>query len=605
MHEGFTAMGRNLRKKLGELLVDAGIVSMEECAKALLEQGGSKKRLGELLVEKRICSELDIATALSNQLGFERVDLKVMPIEPAAVEIIPEKVARKHLIVPVSVDDKDLYVAMHDPYSYEALEDAQFASGYRIKPYICTKSDIVWAIKKHYNLKASLESVVEGMASHQKVEVVQEVQDDEMDIRDLKKQSSMAPIIRMVNMIISEAVEQRASDIHLDPTSKELTVRYRIDGFLRRTFTLPKWVQGAVISRMKIMARMDIAEKRLPQDGRITVAINKSMLDLRVSTLPTKSGEKVVIRVLDTKNRCVTLDQLGMEQEERKAFLSLVEKPQGIMLVTGPTGSGKTTTLYGALSRIQSEDKNIITVEDPIEYELEGIGQVSVNEKIGLTFAHTLRSILRQDPDVVMVGEMRDLETATIAMQAALTGHLVLSTLHTNSAVATITRLRNLGIPSYLIASTITGIIAQRLVRVICPTCKKEEKGSREDLEKLGLEDSFTKGLKVYRGVGCPSCGGIGYRGRTGIYEILLLTEKMKDLITNEAPETALRQTALSQGTRPLVRAGMDKVLQGVTSMEELLRVICTDQNFGTVLPGSAESDHPDRAELREVRSAV
>lgn len=598
-------MGKHLRKKLGELLVDAGIVSREECAEALLEQGSSKKRLGELFVEKRACSEHDIAAALSTQLGIEYVDLKVMPIEPAAVEIIPERVARKHLIVPVSVEDKDLYVAMHDPFSYEALEDAKFASGYRIKPYICTKSDIVWAIKKHYNLKASLESVVEGMTSHQKVEVVQEVQDDEVDIKDLKKQSSMAPIIRMVNMIISEAVEQRASDIHLDPTSEELIVRYRIDGFLKRSFTLPKWVQGAVISRMKIMARMDIAEKRLPQDGRITVLINKSMLDLRVSTLPTKSGEKVVIRVLDTKNRCVTLDQLGMGEEDRRTFLALVQRPQGILLVTGPTGSGKTTTLYGALSRVQSEEKNIITVEDPIEYELEGISQVPVNEKIGLTFSHTLRSILRQDPDVVMVGEMRDLETATIAMQAALTGHLVLSTLHTNNAVATITRLRNLGIPSYLIASTITGVIAQRLVRINCPSCKKAEKGCPEDFAKLGVEDLQTENLKVYRGVGCPNCGGVGYRKRTGVYEILVLTEKMKGLIADEAPESVLRQTALAEGMKSLVHAGMEKVLQGTTSVGELLRVICTDLDFDSHRPRSEEAGCRDQRALREVHSAT
>jgi type IV pilus assembly protein PilB len=598
-------MAKSSRKKLGELLIDAGVVSKEECAKALCEQGDSRKRLGELLVEKKMCTEHDIATALSTQLGIEFVDLKVMPIEPAAVEIIPERLARKHLIVPVSVEDKDLYVAMHDPFSYEALEDAQFATGYRIRPYISTKSDIVWAIKKHYNLKASLESVVEGMASHQNVEVVQEVKDEEVDIRDLKKQSSMAPIIRMVNLIISEAVEQKASDIHLDPTSDELIVRYRIDGFLRRTFTLPKWVQGAVISRMKIMARMDIAEKRLPQDGRISVLINKSVLDLRVSTLPTKSGEKVVIRVLDTNNRCVTPEQLGLGKEDRKMFLSLIHQPQGILLVTGPTGSGKTTTLYAALSRIQSEDKNIITVEEPIEYELEGISQVAVNEKIGLTFSHTLRSILRQDPDVVMVGEMRDFETATIAMQASLTGHLVLSTLHTNNAVATITRLRNLGIPSYLIASTINGIIAQRLVRVICPSCKKAEPCSREELAKLGAEDIYTEDLKFFRGTGCPNCAGVGFRGRTGIYEVILLTQNLKDLIADEASESVLRRAAASQGMKSLLEAGIEKVLQGITTMDELLRVTCTDQDFGASMSTSADSGTPDRPAFQEARSAA
>ncbi len=573
----------NPKKKLGELLVDAGVISEENCQQILKEQKSRTKKLGELLVEKGLCSEHNIASALSSQLGLPFIDLKITPIEPTAIKIIPEAVAKRHLIVPISVEGKELHIAMLDPFSYEALEDVRFASGYEVKPYIATKSDIIWSIKKHYNLASSLESVIVGMNSKPTVDIIQEVKDEQPDISDvsdLKKQSSKAPIIKMVNMIIVEAVDQRASDIHIDPAKDNLIIRNRVDGTLRQAFALPKWVQAAVVSRIKIMAGIDISEKRLPQDGKISVRINNNVLDLRVSTLPTKAGEKVVIRVLDTQNSLVSIEQLGMEGQNKVNFTSLVSRPQGIILVTGPTGSGKTTTLYSALAAIKSGEKNIITVEDPVEYELEGISQVSVNDKIGLTFASSLRSILRQDPDVVMVGEMRDIETAKIAMQAALTGHLVLSTIHTNSAVATVTRLRDFGIPSYLIASTIIGIIAQRLVRVICPACKKRVSVEKEKLIKLGLSDTGPEELALYSGAGCPKCAGVGYKGRQGIYEILTFTEKIQSLIAANATEAEIRQVALQQGMKPLGQAGLDKIIKGETSVEELLRVIFIDQDF-------------------------
>ncbi len=573
----------NPKKKLGEFLVDAGVISEKDCSAVLKEQKSRTKKLGELLVEKGLCSEYDIATALSSQLGLPLVDLKITPIEPDAIKIIPEAVARKHLIVPIATDGKDLEVAMHDPFSYEALEDARFASGYQVKPHIATKSDIIWSIKKHYNLRSSLESVVSGMTSKLKIDAVQEVKDEKPDISDvsdLKKQSSKAPIIKMVNLIIVEAVDQRASDIHIDPAKENLIVRYRVDGTLRQAFSLPKWVQAAVVSRIKIMAGIDISEKRLPQDGKISVKINNNVLDLRVSTLPIKSGEKVVIRVLDTQNSLVSIDQLGMEGQSKNNFASLVSRPQGIILVTGPTGSGKTTTLYSALASIKSGEKNIITVEDPVEYEVEGISQVSVNDKIGLTFSSALRSILRQDPDVVMVGEMRDIETAKIAMQAALTGHLVLSTVHTNSAVATITRLRDFGIPSYLIASTIIGIIAQRLVRVICPGCKTKDAVEKEKLSRLGLSDTGPEAVTLYTGKGCPKCAGAGFKGRQGIYEVLPFTENLQALIAANGTEAEIGRMAVQQGMMPLGQAGLEKILKGKTSVEELLRVIFIDQAF-------------------------
>ena len=572
---------KNPKKKLGELLLDAGVITQKDCEKVLFEQKTTRKRLGDLLLENGICTEKDIAVALSSQMGIEYVDLKTMPVEPAAVEIIPERIASKHVIIPVSVEDKDLYVAMYDPLSYEALEDAEFASGFRIKPYVSTKTDILWAIKRHYDLRSSLQSVVAGMETHQHVEIFKDTEEDKPDVEDLRKQSSMAPIIKMVNLIISEAVEHKASDIHLDPRKKDLVVRYRVDGLLRQSFLLPKWVQGALVSRIKIMASMDIAEKRLPQDGRIAVAINKRMLDLRVSTLPTKSGEKVVIRVLHTSNATLPVEQLGLQGKRHRDFLSIICRPQGILLVTGPTGSGKTTTMYTALSTIKTEEKNIVTVEDPVEYELEGISQVSVNEKVGLTFANALRSILRQDPDVVMVGEMRDIDTATIAMQASLTGHFVLSTLHTNDAVSTITRLRNLGIPSYLIASSMIGVIAQRLVRILCPDCKQTDKTTNEELIRLGLHLDHSQEATFYKAGGCTKCGGIGYSGRTGIYEVLLFDEEVKDLITTEAPESEIRKAVLAGGMDTLAQAGLEKVRDGTTSLQELVRVMFVDKDLG------------------------
>jgi len=573
------AKHNTLRKKLGEVLIDSGIISRVDCERLLFEQKSNKKRLGELFVDKGLCTERDIACALSSQLGIPFVDLENMPIEPPALEVIPKDIARKHVIVPLSIEGKALRVAVHDPFALEALDDAQFSSGLKIRACISTRTEIMNAIKKHYDLRSSLESVVGNMAADRKVEVVQEVQNNERDIEDMEKQSSTAPIIRMVNLLIAEAVEQRASDIHLDPMVDKLVVRNRVDGFLKEAFSVPKWIQGAVISRIKIMAEMDIAEKRLPQDGRIHLNVNSRKMDLRVSTLPSKWGEKVVIRLLDPTSTLVPVEQLGLNGKTFEDFISLISNPQGIVLVTGPTGSGKTTTLYTALSTIKSIEKNIITVEDPIEYDLQGATQVAVNEKIGFTFSTALRSILRQDPDVIMIGEMRDLETATIAMQASLTGHLVFSTLHTNDAVATIPRLRNLGIPSFLIASTISGIIAQRLVRVLCPHCKIAFKVKKRDVARLGPNAENAIGMELFKPTGCPKCNNTGYCGRTGIYEMLVVSYKMQDLISREGSETEIRRLACSEGMKTLIQMGLDKALEGVTSNEELLQVIHATQD--------------------------
>jgi len=574
----------NKKKKLGEILVEAGLITSDDFEKALFEQKKkSKKKLGEILVDKCLCTEHDIAAALSSQLGIRCVDLKVMPIEPEAVEIIPLRWAKKHSLVPISIEGEVLNVAMVDPFDEEALQDARFASGYRIRPHISTHNDIQWAVKKHYDLNTSLNSILDDMSATNRVEVLSNATEDQNDIRNIKKQSEAAPIIRIVNHIISMAVEQKASDIHLEPEREVLVVRGRVDGVLRLNMELPKWVQGAVVSRIKIMGSLDIAEKRIPQDGRIGVRVDGEMLDLRVSTLPTNYGEKIVIRILDPKSSLVSIEQLGMDGKDLEKFRSLISKPQGIILVTGPTGSGKTTTLYTGLSEIRSVEKNVTTIEDPIEYNLEGINQVSILEKAGRTFPSVLRSVLRQDPDVIMVGEMRDVDTATIAMQAALTGHLVFSTIHTNNTVATITRLRNLGIPSYLIASTIIGIIAQRLVRVICPSCKTNDSPKEEMLMKIGLSQREAEGMTLYRGKGCPECGGTGFKGRVGIYELLVFSQRLREQISNEATESTMRQLAAAEGMTTLTFAGVQKVLKGTTSVAGVLHVNQSEDGFGTL----------------------
>jgi type IV pilus assembly protein PilB len=573
------------KKRLGELLVESGLLSEQDLTRALAEQRSRRGKLGDMIVSLGFASEVDIAQTLSMQLGITLIDLENTPVEPQAIELIGEKVARKHLIVPISIEQKELHIAMADPLSFEAFEDVRFASGYTIKPFLATRSDILWAIDQHYHLGSSLSTIVKDIAEERMVEVVGESTDsDGKDVDDLRRKSEAAPVIRMVNLIIAEAAEHGASDIHIEPTKTALQIRNRVDGLLHKAMDLPKWVQGAVISRVKIMAKMDIAEKRLPQDGRIGVRIGGKSLDLRISTVPTNYGEKVVIRILDSANASISLDAMGLSAAELSTMEEIISRPQGIVLVTGPTGSGKTTTLYGILNRIKTVEENITTIEDPIEYELSGISQVAVQEKIGLNFATMLRSMLRQDPDIIMVGEMRDAETAAIAVQAALTGHLVFSTIHTNSCVATVTRLRDLGVPSYLIATTIGGLVAQRLVRTICPKCKIKVEPSERDILRLGLQPS----VPIFRGEGCPACNGTGYKGRVGIFEILVFSQPIRDLIAANATENELRQAAISRGMVTLGRNALDKVVRGVTTVDEVFRVVETDADFASACPQCA-----------------
>ncbi len=574
------------RKRLGELLVETGLLSEESLTRVLSEQRTVRKKLGEIIVNQGLATEDEIAQALSLQLGIPLVDLPNTPVEPQAVELIPEKVARKHLIMPISLDERDLHVAMADPLSFEAFEDVRFASGYTIKTTIATRTGVLWAIDQHYHLGSSLSTIVKDITEERLVEVVQDTREtDRKDSEDLRKKSEAAPIIRMVNLFVAEAADQGASDIHVEPSKTTMLVRNRVDGVLRKSLELPKWVQGAVISRIKIMAKMDIAEKRLPQDGRIGVRVGSKTLDLRVSTMPAAYGEKVVIRILDQATAQISLEAMGMPEEDRLQLEGLIHRPQGILLVTGPTGSGKTTTLYSAIEKIKSVERNITTIEDPIEYDISGVNQVAVQEKIGLSFAVTLRAMLRQDPDVIMLGEMRDLDTTTIAMQAALTGHLVLSTIHTNSSAASVTRLRNLGIPSYLIASTLIAIVSQRLVRVICPKCRVKDEPSERDLARVGLAQTKKGEISFFRGEGCKACGETGYRGRTGIFEILPFHQQMRDLVVSKGSETDIRQLAVAKGMVTLGQAALAKVKAGVTTLSELYRVVETEEEFGAGCP--------------------
>ncbi|NOT44538.1 MAG: Flp pilus assembly complex ATPase component TadA [Acidobacteria bacterium] len=577
------------KKRFGELLVDAGLLSTDDVARVLQEQKGRRERTGETVVRLGLASEAQIARALASQLGIAVVDLSCMAIEPDAVQLVPERLARKHQVMPVTLQSRELKLAMADPLKFEALQDIRFAVNCTIVPVLATVSDIRKAIDQYYHLGDSLDALVRDMVGDRAIEVLPDrLEHDAKDSDDLRKRSEAAPIVRMVNMIISQAVDAGASDIHIEPGRTAVSIRNRVDGLLRQSLDAPKWVQAPVISRIKVMARMDIAEKRLPQDGRVAVRVGGRSLDLRVSVVPGANGEKVVIRILDSASVTAPVESMGLEPSDLARLHALIARPQGIVLVTGPTGAGKTSTLYAMLNSLRSIERNIMTIEDPIEYELAGVNQTAVQDRIGLTFPAMLRALLRQDPDVIMVGEMRDLETTSIAIQASITGHLVLSTMHTNSAAATVTRLRNLGVPSFLIASAVNGIVAQRLVRRICPDCRVPADPSEADVARLGRLVNLSR-LQAFRGEGCASCNGAGYRGRTGVFEILAFTPEIRDMVAAGGHESDLRRRATALGTRSLLTAGLDKVRAGHTTLSELFRVIDVTEETGAECPACGE----------------
>lgn len=561
-------------KKIGELLVESGLITQEQLEESL-EFGRHNKdkglRLGSILVKKGYATEMDIAQTLSFQLSIPFVDMSTATVDPEALSLINERLAKKYLLLPLFQDRRVLTVAMSDPLNLDAIDDLRFSTGLDIKPCASTLTGIVEAINRNYHINEPIEELMVDMKRDKLVELIHEP-DASRDIADQVKKSAAPPIIKMVDSIIIHGADNRASDIHIEPQEKGVKLRIRVDGIMRETMQLPKWVQGPVVSRIKIMARMDIAERRVSQDGRIKVRLGDRNIDIRVSTLPTQYGETVVMRLLDPKASLLDLNTVGLLKADHDKVIDLIERPQGVVLVTGPTGCGKTSMLYAMISRIKNESINIITIEDPIEYELQDVNQVAVNEKTGLTFSYTLRSVLRQDPDVILVGEMRDTDTAVIAHQASMTGHLVFSTLHTNDAISSIIRLKNMGIPQYMIASALNGIIAQRLVRKICQQCKEPYTPSAEEIKKAGIKWSGKN--KLYRGAGCKNCAGSGYTGRTGIFEVLTVNARIKNLIASDANEQEMIKAAAETGMTPLHVDGLKKVAAGVTTLEELTRVI-------------------------------
>lgn len=558
-------------KKIGELLVESGLITeaqLHESLQALKE--GKGQRLGAVIVHKGYADEIDIAQTLAFQLGIPFVDISKTQVDPEAVALVPERLAKKYMAMPLVCEHRVLKVAMADPLNLHAIDDIRFSTEMEVQPSVATLSDVDAAINTHYHLNEPIENLLGDLNRDRFVELVREPESDR-DIIENTRKSSAPPIIKMVDSILIHGFENRASDIHIEPQELSLKLRIRVDGIMRETMKLPKWVQGPVVSRIKLMARMDISERRVSQDGRFKVKLGEKAVDLRVSTLPTQYGETVVMRLLDPKSAMLDLGGAGFLPGDLDRVRSIIGRPQGVVLVTGPTGSGKTSTLYSMISSIKSERINIITIEDPIEYELRDVNQVAVNDKTGLTFSYALRSVLRQDPDVILVGEMRDEETAVIAHQASMTGHLVFSTLHTNDAVASVVRLRNLGIPAYMIASALNGVVAQRLVRKICGHCKEAYDPSEDELKKGGVRWS---GRKLYRGAGCTACSGTGYSGRVGIFEVLTVNQKVKSLISSDASEQDIFRAAVDAGMTPMHMDGLKKVAAGITTLEELTRVI-------------------------------
>ncbi len=559
--------------KTGELLLENGLITRDQLNVALEVNKEKNKKVGEILVDMGFVTDEDIAKILSIQLGIPFIDFSFAVVEPAAIQLIPEKLCQKHALIPISIEKNVIKAAFTDPLDIVAIDELRFVSGRSVQPAVSTSSQIKEALAHHYNLKASLQDLVETVNVHMPLEVIY-TETDEVDIAELLKRSEATPVITMVNGIVTGAIQNNASDIHLEPQKNCLKIRERVDGLLRDVVVFPKWVQGLVTSRIKIMAKMDIAEKRIPQDGKITVRCQGSNMDLRVSTLPTQYGENVVIRILNAQSAIVNLDKCGLSQNNFERVLSMIEKPQGIVLVAGPTGSGKTSTLYSMINHIKSDTINIVSLEDPVEYDFSWVSQVSINEKVGLSFPFTLRSVLRQDPDVIMVGEIRDQETAFIAAQASITGHLVLSSIHTNNAGATIARLKNMGLPPHLIVSSLNGIISQRLVRLICPACKTAYKPSSEDFLKIGIKNQEIQNLTVYMGRGCKQCSNTGYQGRTGVFETMVVNKRIRELIISDASEDAITEEALSSGMTDIFQDAFEKVKEGLTTIEELNRVL-------------------------------
>jgi type IV pilus assembly protein PilB len=563
--------------RLGDILVKNNIITKEQLAKAIDEQklSGGQLRLGTILVKNNMLKEHDLTSFLSKQYGVPIVNLAEFEIDPTVAKIIQAEVVQKYQLLPIKRAGATLIVAVSDPSNLFAIEDIKFMTGYNVEMVVASESDIKAAIDKNYDQSASLADVM-GDIDLEDLEVVDD--HDDVDISSIERATEDAPVVRMVNAILQDAIRKKASDIHIEPYEKMFRVRYRIDGVLYETMKPPLKLKNAITSRIKIMAELDIAERRLPQDGRIKIKLGGGRdMDFRVSVLPTLFGEKVCMRLLDKSSLQTDLTKLGYEPEALAHFMREIHKPFGMVLVTGPTGSGKTVSLYSALSELNKVSENISTAEDPVEFNFAGINQVQMHEDIGLNFAAALRSFLRQDPDIIMIGEIRDFETAEIAVKAALTGHLVLSTLHTNDAPATINRLLNMGIEPFLVASAVNLITAQRLARRVCVECKEPEDIPVQALIDAGVPPEEAPSYVCYRGKGCPACNSTGYKGRVGFYQVMPMLEEIRELILNGANTAEIKRESMRLGIKSMRQSGLTKLKEGVTSFEEVLRVTIAD----------------------------
>lgn len=564
--------------RLGELLVKENLISASQLMKAQEEVRRGNGRLSTNLTKLGFIKEAELTSFLSKQYGVPSIDLSSFEIQPEIIRLIPKEVAERHMVVPVNKVGSSLILAMSDPSNIFAIDDIKFLTGYNVEVVVASEQAIRESIEKYYEDESvRLNDVLAGFEDDE-VEVI--ATDEDLNLSELEKSSEDAPVVKLVNLILMEAIKKGASDIHIEPYEKSLRVRYRIDGVLQEQMRPPMKLKNAISSRLKIMASLDIAERRLPQDGRIKLKYGKGQdMEYRVSVLPTLFGEKVVLRLLDKSNLQLDMTKLGFDEKQLKEFQGSIHLPYGMVLVTGPTGSGKTTTLYSALAELNQVSENISTAEDPVEFSIPGINQVQMHEEIGLNFAAALRSFLRQDPDIIMVGEIRDFETAEIAIKAALTGHLVLSTLHTNDAPSTVSRLLNMGIEPFLVASAVNAVLAQRLARKICQDCKKEEKVPVQTLLDIGVNPDMAAGMKVCVGKGCNTCGGTGYKGRVALYEVMVMKDELKEFVLNGASTAELKREAMRLGMQTLRMSAIKKIADGVTTIEEALRVTASDTN--------------------------
>jgi len=557
--------------RLGDMLVKAALITREQLNQALQQQQTAGGRIGSNLVKLGFISEDDITSFLSRQYGVPSINLSHFEIDAVVIKLIPSEIAQKHQVIPINRTGNVLTVAMADPSNIFAIDDVKFMTGFKVEPVVAAETSIKNAINKHYDSAGMVEDIMKNFDDKD----VEALRDDEdaINAAELGKAAEDAPVVKLVNLLLTDAIKKGASDIHLEPYEKSFRVRYRIDGVLYDVMQPPTRMKAAITSRVKIMAQLDIAERRLPQDGRIKIKMSGKEMDYRVSTLPTLFGEKVVLRLLDKGNLQLDMTKLGFGPEALTDFESGLLLPYGMVLVTGPTGSGKTTTLYSSLNRLNTVDTNIMTAEDPVEYNLSGINQVQTKAEIGLTFAAALRSFLRQDPDIIMVGEIRDYETAEIAVKAALTGHLVLSTLHTNDAPSTISRLLNMGVEPFLVSASTNVIVAQRLARRICQACKEVIPVPPPALMNVGFGPEEVKTIKTFKGKGCMTCTDTGYKGRVALYEVMLIRDNIKEAILQGASAMELRELGRKNGMQTLREAGLQKIREGMTTVEEVLRV--------------------------------